>query len=106
LARVLLKTKPFEICVVLPMLNGPKDTHHSQIVLYNDDQTPWQFVVDLLQSVFGKTETEARAFATKIETQGEAICGSYPPKVAEALLQAAQDRIEADRHSRSLLAIR
>src|SRR5262249_765326 len=46
----------------------------------------------------GKTEAEARAFARTVETQGEAICGSYPPKVADALLQAARERIEADRH--------
>jgi len=88
------------------MLNVPKDTHHSQIVLYNDDQTPWQFVVDLLQSVFGKTETEARAFATKIETQGEAICGSYPPKVLKPCFRPLKTASRRTVIRWSLLAIR
>ena len=84
------------------MRNVPSDARYSRIVFFNDDETPWQYIVDLLQSVFAKSAADARAFATAVDTQGQAVCGTYPPDVAEALLLAAQNRIKADGHSLTL----
>ncbi|TIU64030.1 MAG: ATP-dependent Clp protease adaptor ClpS, partial [Mesorhizobium sp.] len=32
-----------------------------QLVIHNDDQTPWEFVVNLVRSVFDRSEAEAEA---------------------------------------------
>jgi len=66
-----------------------------RLVFHNDDYTSDDFVIDLLQTVFGRSEREAAAFTSRIEREGGVACGPYPPAVAAALLEAAQLRIRA-----------
>jgi ATP-dependent Clp protease adapter protein ClpS len=75
------------------------ETDYLQLVLHNDDDTPPDFVVTLVRSVFSRRLTEARAITATIETQGKAVCGTYPRAVAEALLHTARQRIRASGHS-------
>lgn len=69
------------------------ESQPTQLVIHNDDDTPNQFVMDLLRQVFGKTEREATALITQIEQKEKAICGPYPQSVAEALFKSAQQSI-------------
>jgi ATP-dependent Clp protease adapter protein ClpS len=80
------------------MRNIPSESGNLQIIVHNDDVTPWEFVVDLLRSAFGRSETEANALATMIEQQGKAVCGIYPPAVAEAMLATSQQRAREAGH--------
>jgi ATP-dependent Clp protease adapter protein ClpS len=86
------------------MLYVPNDAGHIRIVFLNDDETPYPFVVELLRSVFGRSDEEAAAFATLVDKQGQAECGTYPPEVADALLTAAKQRIKALGHPLVLTA--
>ena len=70
-----------------------------QVVFHDDDETPRDFVVDLVRSVFSQSAAAARAFCMTIPRHGKAVSGSYPRAVAEALLQTAQRRIAASGHS-------
>jgi ATP-dependent Clp protease adapter protein ClpS len=70
-----------------------------QLVLHNDDDTPFDFIVTLIRSMFSQRLAEASAIAAAIETQGKAVCGTYPRAVAEALLDTARQRIQASGHS-------
>lgn len=70
----------------------------TQLIIHNDDDTPDQFVVDLLRQVFGKSEREAAALITQIEQKEKAVCGPYPQAVADALLKSAQQRISMEGH--------
>ena len=70
----------------------------TQIVIHNDDDTPDQFVTDLLRQVFGKSEREATALVTQIEQKEKAVCGPYPQSVAEALFKSAQQSIDLAGH--------
>jgi ATP-dependent Clp protease adapter protein ClpS len=70
----------------------------AQLIIHNDDDTPDQFVVDLLRQVFGKSEREAAALITQIEQKEKAVCGPYPQAVADALLKSAQQRISMEGH--------
>ncbi|MCK1388939.1 ATP-dependent Clp protease adaptor ClpS [Bradyrhizobium sp. 21] len=70
----------------------------TQLIIHNDDDTPDQFVVDLLRQVFGKSEREAAALITQIEQKDKAVCGPYPQAVADALLKSAQQRISMEGH--------
>ncbi len=74
------------------------DAEPIRLVFHNDDETPGEFVVELLRTVFGTPERDAIAFTSLIDTQGKAACGPYPPSVANALLEAAQQRSSAAGH--------
>jgi len=70
-----------------------------QLVLHDDEETPENFMVDLVRSVFSLPAAVATTLCSTVERQGKAVCGTYPRAVAEALLQTAQQRIKAAGHS-------
>src|SRR5690242_18224976 len=80
------------------MRDVPAGASDVQLVIYDDDETPFRFVVELVQSVLGRSEAEAFAFAATCGQQGRVICGTYPPEVADAMLRAARQRIEDAGH--------
>ena len=69
-----------------------------QIILHNDDDTPVEFVIELLHAVFKMRIADAFRFSEVINKYNRAICGTYPRDAAHALLEAAQDRIRASGH--------
>ncbi len=81
------------------MRNCPNDIDNLQIIFHNDDETPWDFVVDLVRSVFGRSEEQAKAFTASVAQQGTAVCGNYPKAIANAMLETAQQHIKAAGHS-------
>ena len=54
-----------------------------KVLLLNDDYTPMEFVVELLESVFDKSPAEAYRIMMMVHTQGKGLCGVYPHEVAE-----------------------
>jgi ATP-dependent Clp protease adaptor protein ClpS len=55
-----------------------------KVLLHNDDYTTMEFVVMILQAVFGHSETDATAIMLHIHRHGVGIGGIYPFSVAEA----------------------
>ena len=53
-----------------------------QVVLLNDDYTPMEFVVQVLQKFFGKTTDEAFAIMLQVHNHGRGVCGTYIQDVA------------------------
>ena len=53
------------------------------VVLLNDDYTPMQFVVDVLESLFEKMPAEAHRIMMQVHVNGRGIAGVYPWEVAE-----------------------
>jgi len=53
------------------------------VILFNDDYTPMEFVVDVLQRFFAKNREQATQLMLKVHTEGSAICGVYPHGIAE-----------------------
>jgi ATP-dependent Clp protease adapter protein ClpS len=80
------------------MYDTPADAEYLQIILYHSYDTPQDFVVGLLQSVFNLSAADARAVVQTIEKYGKGVCGSYPRTAAKALLKSAQGRIDASSH--------
>jgi len=54
----------------------------------NDDATPMEFVVTVLERVFAMDRVVATRCMFEAHTHGSAACGTYPPDVAAA--RAAQ----------------
>ncbi|GIU04476.1 ATP-dependent Clp protease adapter ClpS [Shewanella morhuae] len=54
-----------------------------KVVLNNDDYTPMDFVIEVLQVFFRKNEQEATDIMLMIHHQGKGICGIFPFGIAE-----------------------
>jgi ATP-dependent Clp protease adaptor protein ClpS len=74
-----------------------------RIVLINDDYTPMEFVVWLIQTVFHKSEAESAQLMLKVHHQGSAVCGVYPYDVARTKLY--QVKTLAHKHEHPLECI-
>ncbi len=53
------------------------------VIMLNDDYTPMEFVVEVLERFFDKDRTSATQIMLAIHTRGRAVCGVYPRDVAE-----------------------
>ncbi|MBY3155415.1 ATP-dependent Clp protease adapter ClpS [Rhizobium laguerreae] len=54
-----------------------------QVVMYNDDFTPFEFVVLMLMQFFNKGADEAHSIMMQVHTNGKGICGVFTKDVAE-----------------------
>ncbi len=54
-----------------------------KVILYNDDYTPMEFVVQLLEGVFGKSPAAATELMLQIHRSGQGVAGVYVLEVAE-----------------------
>ena len=72
-----------------------------RVVLINDDYTPMEFVVDILQSVFGMERTQATQVMLEVHTKGKGVCGVYNFEIAET--KVAQVMGIAKQHQHPLL---
>jgi len=53
-----------------------------KVMLLNDDYTPMEFVVLVLQKFFGMTRERATQVMLKVHREGIGVCGVYPRAVA------------------------
>ncbi len=58
-----------------------------KVLLHNDDYTPMDFVVLVLQSVFHKEESEAVAIMYAVHKQGIGVAGVYTYEIAESKVE-------------------
>ena len=63
-----------------PMLKKPR---MFQVILLNDDYTPMEFVVELIEQFFYKSRENATRIMLSIHTEGKGVCGIYTEDVAE-----------------------
>ena len=54
-----------------------------KVILNNDDYTPMDFVIEILQLFFRKDEAQATEIMLAIHHKGKGICGIYPFGIAE-----------------------
>lgn len=62
-----------------------------QVVLLNDDYTPMEFVVVILQEFFGKDRETATQIMLKIHLDGKGVCGVYSKDVAATKVDQVLD---------------
>ena len=72
-----------------------------RVLLINDDYTPMEFVVDILESVFGMERTRATQVMLEVHTKGKGVCGVYNYEIAET--KVAQVMSIAKQHQHPLL---
>jgi ATP-dependent Clp protease adaptor protein ClpS len=100
---------------------GPQDTHRDatglaveevtpklkrpplyQVVLLNDDYTPMEFVVDILQRFFSMDRTKATRVMLEVHTKGKGVCGVFTYEIAET--KVAHVLAYARQHQHPLMA--
>jgi ATP-dependent Clp protease adaptor protein ClpS len=54
-----------------------------KVLLLNDDYTPMEFVVHILEQIFGKSREEAVRIMLHVHRHGVGICGVFTFEVAE-----------------------
>ena len=54
-----------------------------RVVLLNDDYTPMQFVVQVLQTIFSMDRSSATRVMLEVHTKGKGSCGVYTFEIAE-----------------------
>lgn len=85
--------RPKQAWVLLPESSPPsdgpppRDANDLQVVLYNDDETPMQFVVDVLQKFFAMSKDDATEAMLDVHREGRALCGLYARDEALALIE-------------------
>jgi ATP-dependent Clp protease adaptor protein ClpS len=72
-----------------------------RVVLLNDDFTPMEFVVDILETIFGMERSRATQVMLEVHTKGKGICGVYNFEIAET--KVAQVMGIAQQHQHPLL---
>jgi ATP-dependent Clp protease adaptor protein ClpS len=72
-----------------------------KVLLHNDNFTPMEFVVLVLQEVFAKTEADATAIMLYAHTHGFVVAGVYSFEIAETKVE--QTMALADEHGFPLL---
>ena len=53
------------------------------VIIYNDDKTPMDFVTGILEEIFHKNSKEAVQLMLNIHHNGSAVAGTYVYEIAE-----------------------
>ena len=69
-----------------------------QVVLLNDDYTPMEFVVMILQRIFGKSPEVATRIMLKVHHEGRGVCGVYTRDIAATKVDMVQQTAHAHQH--------
>lgn len=64
----------------VPQKVEPPPMH--RVLLLNDDYTPMEFVVMVLQEFFNKDRDTATQIMLKVHLHGKGVCGVYTPDIA------------------------
>lgn len=72
-----------------------------KVVLLNDDYTPMEFVVEVLQTFFRMGREKATQIMLHVHTRGKGVCGVFTFEIAET--KAAQVNDYAREHQHPLL---
>lgn len=69
-----------------------------KVVLLNDDYTPMEFVVLVLESFFQMNREKATQVMLHVHTRGVGVCGVYTRDVAETKVNLVNDYARDNQH--------
>lgn len=69
-----------------------------RVVLLNDDYTPMEFVVQILEHFFAMNREKATQIMLHVHTRGKGICGVFTYDVAETKVSLVNDYARQNHH--------
>jgi ATP-dependent Clp protease adaptor protein ClpS len=69
-----------------------------RVILLNDDYTPMEFVVEVLQTFFGLDRERSTQVMFAVHTQGKATCGIFPRDIAETKSAQVNQYAQENQH--------
>ena len=87
-----------QIGVVVKTKPKTKKPSMYKVLLLNDDFTPMDFVVHVLERFFGKNSQEATEIMLHVHRKGVGICGTYTYEVAETKVTSVMDYARKNEH--------
>jgi len=76
----------------------PKKPSMYKVLMLNDDYTPMEFVVLVLQRFFNKSHAEAERIMLHVHQKGVGVCGVYTYEVAETKVTQVMDFARKHQH--------
>ena len=69
-----------------------------KVIILNDDYTPMEFVVHVLEYFFGMDREKAVRVMLQVHTQGSGVCGVYSREIAETKVSQVNDYSRDNNH--------
>jgi ATP-dependent Clp protease adaptor protein ClpS len=69
-----------------------------RVVLINDDYTPMEFVVEVLETVFGMDRSKATRVMLEVHTKGKGVCGVFSYEIAETKVAQVMSIAQQQQH--------
>jgi ATP-dependent Clp protease adaptor protein ClpS len=69
-----------------------------RVILINDDYTPMEFVVEVLESIFSMERPKATRVMLEVHTKGKGICGVYNFEIAETKVAQVMSIAQQQQH--------
>ena len=86
-SQVILETRP-----------RTKKPSMYKVIMLNDDYTPMEFVILVLERFFNKTSEEATQIMMHVHQKGVGVCGVFTYEVAETKVQQVMDLARQHQH--------
>lgn len=78
-----------------PELKPPRQY---KVVLLNDDFTPMEFVIEVLETFFSMDREKATRVMLHVHTRGKGVCGIFTRDVAETKVAQVNDYARSHQH--------
>jgi ATP-dependent Clp protease adaptor protein ClpS len=69
-----------------------------KVIMLNDDYTPMEFVVHVIERFFGKSREEATRIMLHVHQRGVGVCGVFTYEVAETKVTQVMDFARQHQH--------
>jgi ATP-dependent Clp protease adaptor protein ClpS len=69
-----------------------------KVLLLNDDYTPMEFVVEVLESFFQMDRAKATQVMLHVHTRGKGVCGVFTRDIAETKVAQVNDYSRSNQH--------
>lgn len=88
----------YEDGLALKVKTRTKKPSMYKVLLLNDDFTPMEFVIYVLERVFRKDRTEATDIMLKVHEDGVGVAGVYTYEIAETKVEQVMNLARKDEH--------
>jgi ATP-dependent Clp protease adaptor protein ClpS len=69
-----------------------------KVLLLNDDYTPMEFVVEVLETFFGMSRDKATQIMLHVHTRGVGVCGVFTRDIAETKVSQVTEYSQTHQH--------